>query len=96
MRGYEIDKGVYVQVEDEELDAIAIDSSQIIDIDVFVPSDQVEEASYVLLVGEIDATLDEEPEERARRLRRQIPTPYRCVAGMLLVVALAPLAHWAL
>jgi hypothetical protein len=65
------------------------------DIDVYVPSDQVEEASYVLLVGEIDAALDEEPEERARRLRRQIPTPYRCVAGLLLIGAVAPLAHWA-
>ena len=37
IRGYEIDKGVYVHIEDEELDAIAIDSSQTIDIDVFVP-----------------------------------------------------------
>src|ERR1700759_4455151 len=53
--------------------------------DLYVPSDQVEEASFVLLVGEIDATLDEEPEERVRRLRRQIPMRYRCVAGVLLL-----------
>src|SRR3954454_20217525 len=37
------------------------------DVEVYVPSDQVEEASYVLLVGEVDATLDEEPEECVRR-----------------------------
>lgn len=42
VRGYEIDKGVYVQVEDEELDAIAIDSSQTIDIDVFVPKAEID------------------------------------------------------
>ena len=63
------------------------------DIDVYVPTDQVEEASYVLLVGEIDAALDEEPEERVRRLRRQIPTRYRLVAGVLLVGAFASLVH---
>lgn len=41
-RGYEIDKGVYVHIEDEELDAIAIDSSQTIDIDVFVPKSAID------------------------------------------------------
>ena len=42
VRGYEVDKGLYVQVEDEELDAIAIDSSQTIDIDVFVPKADID------------------------------------------------------
>ena len=42
-RGYEVDKGVYLQVEDEELDAIAIESSHTIDIDSFVPKSQVDE-----------------------------------------------------
>ena len=37
-RGYEVDKGVYVRIEDEELDAIAIESSHTIDIDCFVPN----------------------------------------------------------
>src|SRR5580692_9417466 len=36
-RGYEVDKGVYLPVEDEELDAIAIES------DSFVPKAQVDE-----------------------------------------------------
>jgi DNA end-binding protein Ku len=42
-RGYEVDKGVYLPVEDEELDAIAIESSHTIDIDSFVPKAQVDE-----------------------------------------------------
>ncbi len=42
-RGYEVDKGVYLRVEDEELDAIAIESSHTIDIDHFVPKSQIDE-----------------------------------------------------
>jgi DNA end-binding protein Ku len=42
-RGYEVDKGVYLPVEDEELDAIAIESSHTIDIDSFVPKAEVDE-----------------------------------------------------
>ncbi|MGB7973499.1 MAG: Ku protein [Roseiarcus sp.] len=42
-RGYEVDKGVYLQVEDEEIDAIAIESSHTIDIDSFVPKSEVDE-----------------------------------------------------
>jgi DNA end-binding protein Ku len=42
-RGYEVDKGVYLQVEDEELDAIAVESSHTIDIDSFVPKSEIDE-----------------------------------------------------
>lgn len=42
IRGYEIDKDIYVTFEDDELDAVAIESSQAIDIDVFVPRDQID------------------------------------------------------
>jgi len=62
-------------------------------VEVYVPTDQVEDASYVLLVGEIDAALDEEPEERIRRLRRQIPGRYRAVAAVLLVAAFLTITH---
>src|ERR1700730_9581362 len=34
-RAYEVDKGVYLQADDEDLDAIAIESSHTIDIDSF-------------------------------------------------------------
>ena len=42
-RGYEYAKGAYLQVEDEELDAIAIESSHTIDVDSFVPRSQIDE-----------------------------------------------------
>jgi DNA end-binding protein Ku len=42
-RGYEVDRGVYLQVEDEELDAVAIESSHTIDIDSFVPKSEIDE-----------------------------------------------------
>jgi DNA end-binding protein Ku len=42
-RGYEVEKGVYLRVEDEELDAIAIESSHTIDIDSFVPKSEIDE-----------------------------------------------------
>jgi DNA end-binding protein Ku len=42
-RGYEVDKGVYLRVEDEEIDAIAIESSHTIDIDSFVPKSEIDE-----------------------------------------------------
>ena len=42
-RGYEIDKDTYIQVEDEELEALQVESNHTIDIDSFVPRDQIDE-----------------------------------------------------
>src|SRR5271154_754929 len=42
-RGYEYSKNSYIQVEDDELDAIAIESNHTIEIDKFVPRDQIDE-----------------------------------------------------
>src|SRR5579862_58501 len=42
-RGYEYAKGAYIHVEDDELDAVAIESNHTIDIDSFVPRDEVDE-----------------------------------------------------
>jgi DNA end-binding protein Ku len=42
-RGYEVDKNVYIQVEDEELEALEIESNHTIDIDRFVPRSQIDE-----------------------------------------------------
>src|SRR5271156_217547 len=42
-RGYEVDKGVYLKVEDEEIDAIAIECSHTIEIDSFVPKAEIDE-----------------------------------------------------
>jgi DNA end-binding protein Ku len=42
-RGYEYSKGAFVLVEDEELDAVAIESNHSIEIDSFVPREQIDE-----------------------------------------------------
>jgi DNA end-binding protein Ku len=43
VRGYEVDKGVYIQVEDEEIEALEVESNHTIDIDSFVPRAQIDE-----------------------------------------------------
>ena len=42
-RGYELKKGEYVEVEKEELEAVQIESSHTIDIDSFVPRDEIDD-----------------------------------------------------
>ena len=45
-RGYEYAKNTYVLVDDEELDAIAIESNHTIEIDKFVPRAQIDDRYY--------------------------------------------------
>lgn len=42
-RGYEVEKGHYLPIEDEEVEAIAIESNHTIEIDRFVPKAQIDE-----------------------------------------------------
>jgi DNA end-binding protein Ku len=42
-KGYEVAKNTFILIEDEELDALAIESSQTIEIDSFVPRVQIDE-----------------------------------------------------
>jgi len=42
-RGYEVAQGQYLIVEDEELDAVQIESTRTIDIDQFVPKSEIDE-----------------------------------------------------
>jgi DNA end-binding protein Ku len=41
-RGYEVGKEEYIQIEDEEIEALEIESTHQIDIDKFVPRDQID------------------------------------------------------
>lgn len=41
VKGYEVAAGQYVMLEDEELEAVELDSSRTIDIDTFVPADSI-------------------------------------------------------
>jgi len=42
-RGYEVGKGQYLLVDDEEFEAIEVESTRIIDIDQFVPRSEIDE-----------------------------------------------------
>jgi DNA end-binding protein Ku len=42
-RGYEYSKNAYIPVEDDELDAVAVESTHTIEIDSFVPRQQIDE-----------------------------------------------------
>jgi DNA end-binding protein Ku len=43
VKGYEVDDGQYVLLEEEELDEVALESTHTIDIESFVPRDEVDE-----------------------------------------------------
>ena len=42
-RGYELGKGRYIEMEEEELEAVKIESTHTIEIDSFVPKDDIDE-----------------------------------------------------
>jgi Ku protein len=42
-RGYELSKGRYVPISEEELQAVEVESTHTIDIDSFVPADEIDE-----------------------------------------------------
>jgi DNA end-binding protein Ku len=45
-RGYEIDKGVFIPVEEDEIEAIQIESKHTVEIDSFVPASQIDKRYY--------------------------------------------------
>jgi DNA end-binding protein Ku len=58
VKGYEVAKGEYVELEPEELEAVAIDSTRTISIDTFVPRDEIDDLYlnspyYVIPDGEV-------------------------------------------
>jgi DNA end-binding protein Ku len=58
VKGYEVSKGEYVEVTGEELAAVAIESKRVIDIEQFVPREEIDELYinspyYVVPDGEV-------------------------------------------
>ena len=58
IKGYEVGKGEYVEIEPEELEAVAIESKRTIEIDEFVPKKEIDELYlrdpyYILPDGEV-------------------------------------------
>jgi len=45
-RGYELSKGKYVEIEPEEIDAIEFENTHTIEIDKFVPEDEIDKRYY--------------------------------------------------
>src|SRR5580698_4956346 len=45
-RGYELAKGKYVEIEKEELEAVQIESNHTIDIDSFVPAEEIDKRYF--------------------------------------------------
>src|SRR5947199_2507189 len=43
IKGYEVGKGDYIELDPEELEAVAIESKRVIDIDEFVPKKEIDE-----------------------------------------------------
>jgi DNA end-binding protein Ku len=43
VKGFEVSKGEYIQVNEEELEAVAIESTRTIEIDEFVPKDEIDD-----------------------------------------------------
>jgi DNA end-binding protein Ku len=58
IKGYEVGKGEYLELDPEELEAIAIESKRVIDIDEFVPKKEIDELYlnnpyYIVPDGEV-------------------------------------------
>jgi DNA end-binding protein Ku len=60
VKGYEVSKGEYIELEPEELEAVEIEGSRMIDIDEFVPKSEIDELFlanpyYIVPDGEVGA-----------------------------------------
>jgi DNA end-binding protein Ku len=58
IKGYEVGKGEYIELDPEELEAVAIESKRTIDIDEFVPKDEIDvlylnSPYYIIPDGEV-------------------------------------------
>jgi DNA end-binding protein Ku len=58
VKGYEVGKGEYLELDPEELEAVAIESKRVIDIDEFVPKKEIDELYlnnpyYIVPDGEV-------------------------------------------
>lgn len=58
VKGYEIAKGEYIELEPDEIEAVAIESKHVIDIDEFVPRNEIDELYlrdpyYIVPDGEV-------------------------------------------
>jgi DNA end-binding protein Ku len=60
IKGYEVGKGQYIELDPEEIEAVAIDSKRVIDIDQLVPRNEIDDIYlnspyYIVPDGEVGA-----------------------------------------
>ncbi|HEY7302040.1 MAG TPA: Ku protein [Xanthobacteraceae bacterium] len=60
VKGYEVSKGEYIEINPEELEAVALESKRTIEIDEFVPKEQIDELYlnspyYIVPDGQVGA-----------------------------------------
>jgi DNA end-binding protein Ku len=58
VKGYEVSKGDYIEILPEELESVEIESKRVIEIDQFVPKDEIDELYlenpyYIVPHGEV-------------------------------------------
>ena len=83
-----VDEGFDVELRGPLDSPYAVTVGALAMVDVYVPDDQIDEASYVLLVTEVEAALDD---DRPRRSR--FPIGVRITAAALLATALVSIGH---
>ena len=47
IKGYEVAKGHYIEITDDELESIALESTKTIDIDEFVPKSEIDDLYHI-------------------------------------------------
>ena len=47
VKAYQVEKGHYIEISDEELEAVALESKKTIEIDEFVPRSEIDELYYM-------------------------------------------------
>ena len=72
IKGYEVGKGEYIELDPEELEAVALESKRTIDIDQFVPKDDIDELYlndpyYIVPDGEVGQQADDAADEKNKR-----------------------------
>jgi hypothetical protein len=83
-----VDEGFDVELHGAVDSPYAVTVGDLSVVDVYVPEDQVDEASYVLLVTEVEAALDDDGPHR-----RHVPLALRLTAAALLATAVLQLAR---
>lgn len=92
LRARLVDEGFDVRLRPVIGNPYLLTVGEMAEVGVFVPEDQLQDASYVLLVTAVDDVLDETPEEHARK-RYPARWYFRVTAAALLFVAFGPLVQ---